>query len=346
MSKLKLARTARLLLLGLLLAPLTSAGLQQPAEGMQSPPELVRADALLSQGKTDQALALLEEIEARSPATLGLAARLGKIYYEKRDYEHAVVYLKKATEQDARDGESVQLLGLSYYLMGHISEAIPLLERVQTWLPRPDVNGSYILGISYLQTRNFDKARQYFARMFSVPPDSAGAYLALAKMMLGHDFEEEAAGEIKRAIELDSRAPMAHFMLGEIYLYKSNVPEALEEFRQELAINPIGWYAYWRKGDAYTRVENWNEAERALKQAAWLNPDFSGPFILLGKVELKKGLPQVAAGFLERAIKMDPNNYSAHYLLGSAYKQLGQEKDARREMELSEKLHQLRLANP
>jgi len=313
---------------------------EQPGQSPEPQKQLAEADALLKQGKLDQALALLHGLAAKDPDLTGLDARLGKIYYEKRDFDRAVAYLKKATEQNPNDGESVQLLGLTDYLMGHLPEAIPLLEKVQSWLPRPDATGSYILGLSYLQTRNFDKARVAFARMFSVPPESAGAHLALAKMMLGREFEEEARPEIEKAIALDPRLPMAHFMLGEIYLFKSDVPRSLEEFRKELEINPIAWQAYWRMGDAYMRIEKWDLAEQALKQSIWLNQDFSGPYILLGKVELKKGLVDLAAGFLERAIKMDPNNYSAHYLLGSAYKQLGRAQDAEREFQLSESLHQ------
>lgn len=319
------------------------AGGQQPTPSSGPVGQLAHADSLLKQGEPNQALALLKQLEAQYPGMTGLDARIGNIYYQKRDYINAVAYLKKATQENPNDGESVQLLGLSYYLMGHLPQAIPLLEKVQSWMPRPNVTGSYILGISYMQTRQFDKARAAFAKMFSVPADSAGAYEALAKMMLGQDFEAEAVGQLQKALQLNPRLPMAHFMLGEIYLYKSNVPGALAEFQKELAINPIAWYVYWRMGDAYTRIENWNEAERALKQAAWLNPDFSGPYILLGKVELKKGLPHLAAGFLERALKIDPNNYSAHYMLGTAYKQLGRTADADREFRLSEKLHSGRL---
>ena len=80
---------------------------------------------------------------------------------------------------------------------------------------------------------------------------------------------------------------MAHFILGEFYLFKSNAPSAIEEFHKELALDPLAWYAYEGLGDAYIRAENWDEAERTLKQAIWINPDFSGPYILLGKVELK-----------------------------------------------------------
>jgi len=116
------------------------------------------------------------------------------------------------------------------------------------------------------------------------------------------------------------------------------VDRAINAFQQELEINPILWLAYWRMGDAYTRVEKWDEAERALKQSIWLNQNFTGPYILLGKVELKKGDAGLAAGFLEKALKMDPNNYSAHYLLASAYKELGRTADANREFELTRTL--------
>ena len=42
--------------------------------------------------------------------------------------------------------------------------------------------------------------------------------------------------------------------------------------------------------------------------------------------------------FLERAIKMEPNNYMAHYLLGSAYKKMGRPADADRELKLTQTL--------
>jgi tetratricopeptide (TPR) repeat protein len=307
----------------------------QPAGPAQS---LERAQALMAQGKNQEAAEVLEGALAKDPQGRGLEAALGQAYYSERQYEPAATHLERAIRQNPQDGESVQLLGISYYLLGHMQQAIPLLEKVQSWLPHPDVTGSYILGVSYLQLGDLDKSRAAFAKMFSVPPDSAGAYVALAKMMLQHQFEEKAVGQLQKAVALDPHQPEAHFMLGEIYLFKSDVPAALVEFNKELALNPIAWDAYWRMGDAYTRVEKWNEAEKALKQAIWLNPDFSAPYILLGKVEMKKGNTELAAGFLERAVKMDPNNYSAHYLLGSAYKELGRQQDADREFELTRTL--------
>ena len=310
------------------------------APGTTSAAVLAQAQALIEQGMNDQAIGLLEAISKTAPQTAGLEAKLGKAYYGKRDYVQAATHLEAALKQEPGDGESTQLLGLSYFQLGHLDRAIPLLEKVQSFMPRPDVNGSYLLGVSYLQTRQYDKARTAFAKMFSVPPDSAQAHLVLGQMMLRQEFEEKAVPELEKALALDPKLPMAHFLLGEIYLFKSNVQLALQEFGKELEINPILWLAYWRMGDAYTRLEQWEEAERALKQAVWLDQNFTGPYILLGKVELKKGDPKLASEFLERALRMDPNNFSAHYLLGTAYKGLGRKTEAEHEFELSRTLHE------
>jgi Flp pilus assembly protein TadD len=53
---------------------------------------------------------------------------------------------------------------------------------------------------------------------------------------------------------------------------------------------------------------------------------------------LKKGDLELAVGFLERALKLDPNNYYAHYFLGRAYQRLGRSEEARQEIERTQSL--------
>jgi cytochrome c-type biogenesis protein CcmH/NrfG len=82
----------------------------------------------------------------------------------------------------------------------------------------------------------------------------------------------------------------------------------------------------------------WDEAIAPLQKSIWLNPYYSGPYILLGKTYLKKKNLSTAEGMLKRAIQFDPNNKSAHYLLGQVYQQTGRAEDARREFAIAEKL--------
>jgi Flp pilus assembly protein TadD len=70
----------------------------------------------------------------------------------------------------------------------------------------------------------------------------------------------------------------------------------------------------------------------------WPNPDFSGPYILLGKAYLKKNELANAEGKLREAIRIDPQNSSTHYLLGQTLVQAGHSEQGRKMLERSQQL--------
>src|SRR6202011_4920053 len=201
----------------------------------------------------------------------------------------AIGPLKRALTKDPENKEAIQLLGLSYYLSGRPAEAIPQLEKAQAWYPRANVDAAYILGLCYIQTKDYPQARKAFARMFEVPADSAASYLFTARMLLRQEFDPVAEEYAQKAAALDPKLPLAHFLLGELFLYKSRVPEAIAEFQKELAINPAHAAAYYKLADAYSRVQKFEDAERLLQRSIWLDDTSTGPYILMGKVLEKKG---------------------------------------------------------
>src|SRR6266571_5067299 len=317
--------------------------------GPQTPagdPEFAQPRRLLQQGKYDEALVQLQDLAARNPKVKGLSHELGIAYYKKGDYIKAIDSLNQALKEDPADSEAVQLLGLSYYLASRPAQAIPELEKVQTWYPRANVDAAYILGICYIQAKDYPKARKAFAKMFDVPADSAASYLFTARMLLRQDFGPVAEEYAKKAVEVDPKLPLAHSLLGEIYLYKSRLPEATEQFQKELELNPGDAAVYYKLADAYTRSQKYDEAEKLLQRSIWLDATSTGPYILMGKVLEKKGETALAVRALQRAIAMDPNNPMPHHLLGQAYRELGRTEEAERELKLSEQLQDHQNAKP
>ena len=301
---------------------------------------------LLKQGQYDDALAALHQLES-SPRTLhGLSHEFGVAYYKKGDYVSAITYLRKAREENPDDGEAIQLLGLSFYLAGKPAEAIAPLEKVQTWFPSANVDASYILGICYLQIKDYPHARGAFAKMFAVSADSAPSYLFTARMLLRQDFGPIAEEYAQKAVSLDPKLPLAHFLLGELDLYHSKVPEAADEFQKELQLNPGYAPAYYKLADAYSRIQKFDEAEKLLQRSIWLDSTSTGPYILLGKVLEKKGETELAVRTLQRALAMDANNPVPHHLLGQAYRDLGRHEDAERELKVAAQLEERQSAKP
>ena len=327
----------------LLCAPIfaqQNAPTSAPAANAQqaTPPEFAEARKLMQAGKSDEAIAALQTLESHDPSMKGLALELGTAYYKKSDFPKAIEYFKKATVEDPANQEAIQLLGLSNYLGGHPADAIPLLEKVQAWYPRANVDAAYILGICYIQTKNYDQARKSFGKMFDVPGDSAAAYLFTARMLFRQEYDPIAEEYAQKAAALDPKLPLAHFLLGELYLYKSRVPEAITEFQKELAINPAHAASYYKLADAYSRVQKFDDAERLLQRSIWLDATSTGPYILMGKVLEKKGEYGLAVRALQRAATMDPNNPITHHLLGLAYRDMGNKESADSELKLSEEL--------
>ena len=293
---------------------------------------------LLQLGKYDEAITELDALREHNPQPAGLSHELGVAYYRKGDYVNAVLNLQAAQKENPKDEEAIQLTGLSLYLAGKPGEAIPYLEKVQTWYPAANVDASYILGVAYIQTKRYAEARAAFAKMFGVAPDSAPAYLFCGRMLLRLDFGPVAEEYGQKAIALDPKLPMAHYLLGELYLYQSKIDQAISHLEQEKAINPGYANVYYKLADAYTRVQKFDDAERLLQRSIWLDATSTGPYILLGKVLEKKGEPELAARALQRAISMDPGNPVPHQLLGQAYRALGQTIDAERELKQADEL--------
>ena len=300
--------------------------------------KLTQAENLLTQGKPQEALSILSDLAKSNPTLPGIETKMGKAYFQNRQFSEALQHLDAANRQDASDLEATQLLALSYYGSGQFAQAIPLLEKLGDHLPKDTADGPYLLGICYVMTQRWDEARNAFARMFSVAPDSAMAHLMLAKFLVSQKMEDRAVPEIEKALQVDPRLPMAHFLLGEIDLYKGNAEAGVIEFQNELAINPTIWLVYWRLGDAYARLQQYEQAEKALKKAIWLNESSSGAYIMLGQIYLKTGEATLAVGFLERALKLDPQNYYVHFFLGKAYQTVGRADEAKQQFEICKSL--------
>jgi tetratricopeptide (TPR) repeat protein len=300
---------------------------------------LAQARRFINEGKPRAAIEkLITLAEPRRPEVSHL---LGVAYYHADDYPHAIAQLSAIVDRLPADSterrEAVQVLGLSYFVTGRFPDAVPLLEATRTWAAG-NSELAYVLGQAYVQTRQPDRARETFGRMFGVAPDSAAAHLVTAQMMIRLEFESAAETELKRAIEKDGRLPQAHLLLGQLALFRGRLDEAVALTEREISLNPANALAFSQLGDARLRQSKWDDAAVALQKSIWLNPFYSAPYILLGKTYMKKGQPATAEGMLLRAIQYDPNNRAAHYLLGQLLQQMGRPADAKRHFDIAERL--------
>jgi tetratricopeptide (TPR) repeat protein len=270
---------------------------------------------------------VLAPLSGRAAET-GDLHKQGVAFYEQKQYPQAIAALEKAVQtedpQSTDYRESTLYLGQSYFSLIQPVKAIVWLEKTA-----PTVEVNYMLGNAYMQTRQVDKAQVAFARLFGVRADSAAGHLLAAELMLKKEYEDDALTHAKRALAIDPKIPGAHFMLGEIAVYKGQLDEGIAEIGMEIETNPNFSMAWYRLGEVLARQEKWTMAIPNLERAIWLNADYSGPYIVLGKCYFKTANFGNAEGILRHALKLDPNNYSATYLLGQTLLALGRKEEGR-----------------
>ncbi len=304
-----------------------------------APAETLRAlRASVDTGHADVTLTQIAALRARGSTIPGLSRVEGLADYALGNMKSANAAFAQALKEDPDDTESAQMRGLALVRLGRPADAIPLLESARVDNPDEKADPNYILALCYMDTRRYDDARHAFAAQYGFAPDGAEAYLLAARMLLRREFLPVARSFAEKSIELEPGLPLAHELLGEIELAGNHLDEAIADFERERMHNPLEGGIYDRLGDAYVRAGKYDQAERSLQEALLLEPNATGPYILLGKTLLKKNDPLGAATYLEHAVQMDPANYMTHNLLGQAYRAMGRHDDATRETATAQKL--------
>ena len=119
------------------------------------------------------------------------------------------------------------------------------------------------------------------------------------------------------------------FLLGELYMYKSRMPEAIAEFQKELAINPAHAATYYKLADAYSRCRNTMRRSGCCSARSGLDATSQRAVHSDGEGAREKRRVTIWRLLaLKHAVIMEPNNPTTHHLLGQAYRDMGKKEDA------------------
>src|SRR5262249_30385950 len=146
-------------------------------------------------------------------------------------------------------------------------------------------------------------------------------------------------------IALDPRFPRVHYYLGLTYLYKdgaARIPDAMEEFKIELAANPDEYFANFYLGILYIMDRKWEPAIALLEKATQSQPNNPDPYFHLGQAYQGAGRHKEAIEVLEKTIALNPslahNDYqvtTAHYRLGQSLLKVGRTEEGQKELQIS-----------
>jgi len=119
----------------------------------------------------------------------------------------------------------------------------------------------------------------------------------------------------------------------------TTLDDARQEFELELAVDPASAAAHYELGEMTRQGRRWNEAVQHFRKAAELEPEFVGALVGLGKSLVSAGRAGEAIAPLEAAVTLAADDPTAHYQLSFAYRRVGREEEARKELALYREIH-------
>ncbi|HEY5595181.1 MAG TPA: tetratricopeptide repeat protein, partial [Nitrospiria bacterium] len=135
----------------------------------------------------------------------------------------------------------------------------------------------------------------------------------------------EAADLFRKALDRNSVDPVLRYNLalalggqGWKWIDDRNYNDALLNFDEALALKPDEASLYLGMGLAYYRMNEPERAEDRLKKVIALAPNMAEPYAILGDIQYTRDDIEMAVGYYERGLELDPSNQALRDHLAKA----------------------------
>ncbi len=172
----------------------------------------------------------------------------------------------------------------------------------------------YVEGLTLLNNRQYDKAREVFTQVVKIMP-LGGAYGNLGQICLIMGKKAESRQNFIKALEIDPTGQGALIALGNAYLADKDLARAEEMFKRAIKLNEFAPDAYLGLGDIAGQKSDGFGAVENYKKALRLGADGLIFRKKLGLVQLAIGDREGALGSWQAALKFDLTNQEIRGLL-------------------------------
>ena len=218
--------------------------------------------------------------------------------------------------------------GAELHARGRYRECSDLLMSLLQMLPAKDLQ---LLASCAYSTGNFRNAFDAGAKLaVSAATEAEGLYWET------RSAQRLATQDLARASHIDSTSPKLHVLLGDVYRQQKNFPDAEQEYRKALAVQPGDTGALFGLSLALLADDQIDEAFRLAQAAMAKNPDDPELNAVMGEILCARNDFSGAEPYLKKSLNTKPELVPhVHALLGKVYAQTDRTQEAITEFKLA-----------
>ena len=306
-------------------------------------PEVVSAQAnlgvlLSSLERYDEAITQYQIALTEVPGSPPLRLNLALAYYKKKDFAGAAAQLASLNKENPTDVRIAVLLGKCEVELSLVGLALALLEPLEKE-NADNLDLEWALGTALIrsgETLDGLKRVQKVAERARNPD----AYQLAANLYLGLTFFDIARSDAEAVLRLNPKAPKAYVVLGMIADNAGDAKEAADLYQKALEIDPNDLQARLQLSSALYAQRQWEAARQQANRVLATDPNSSGAFYELAKIEQAEGNTAKAVADFEKAVQQNPQWIQPHLHLSTLYYRLKRPEDGAREKQIVDQLRE------
>ena len=243
--------------------------------------------------------------------------------YQKGQFDKAKVAFEKYLEEDEENAKANFYLGMTYFKLGDLDEAIEFCEQASELdedNPQYQLEYGKLLSVeikdaSFLrQPFIAAKMKDAFLRAVELDPENLEAHECIASFYIyapgiaggDYDLAREHIEFIKKRDEKRGEIKLIH-----LYSTQGDVEKTIRQYElieQKYGIDTSNFYLYDGWGNFLLKNEKIDQAISKFKKQVELVPNESHPHFSLGEALRKNGILKEALTEYKRALELNPTN--------------------------------------
>jgi tetratricopeptide (TPR) repeat protein len=281
----------------------------------------VHAEALSRQGKTSEAIALLEGVKG-DPGARRAKVLLGELYIATgrraaaQDPLMSVIADFNQNVIPASDAEGLALVGRTAHLLrsprdandayNQAEKAAP--SRVETLLWRADL---------FLDNYDPGHAEQIVKKTLSLAPHNAAALAAMAEIKFSHALDFSAAERaVEEALAVDAKNTRALYFAAGLAVRAGDLSSADRSLDRGLAVNPNDLALLSTKAAVRFLADDRPGFEKSKQSVFAKNAEYANFYRIVGEFASWQPRHEEIAAMMKEAVQIDPGDVKAWAELG------------------------------
>jgi len=280
--------------------------------GLPGSPAVIQAERDLQRGDLDAARAGFEAAVSDEPTDLRALLGLGLTFELRDELAAAERTYRRALTVEPAFAEGLNNLGVLLRERQRGAEAVDFFERaLQARAGYVDAHINLALTLDQLG-RSDDAIEAYHAAI-EVAPRDATLRANYGLCLLGMGDRERAGEELRRALPLARQNPVALQAIGNGLRLAGRFADAVRAMEGAIEVHPQGGTSalFAELALAYLSVRDGAQAERSLMRAVELDPDYATGHYLLGRVLMSRGACEAGRAHLRRYLSLEPRGDQA-----------------------------------